>query len=291
LLALCNEFGYEPLRADCAKILQPKANPNPPSHFLEERISRQEMELATVHSEIGHMRQSISEVRELFERRGGLIAQPSAQGTSSAIESRFASLEKEVSVLRQRLESEQLYRQGQEYLFGDHQYEKSALLGLICLERSASLGHSDAAYCYGTEFSRGGNCPRDVSISVKYFKQSANQGNSFGENAYGLAWRNGEGVSQNLVDAAKYFKLSADQGNASGQNSYGVALKNGEGVSRSLVEAAKYYKLSADQGNASGQVNYGAALRDGIGVSQNVVEAAKYFKLSADQGNALGQQS
>jgi hypothetical protein len=167
LLALCTEFGYEPLRADCAKHLQPKANPSSPSPFLEERVSRQEMELATVQSEIGLLRQSISEVRELFERRGGLIAPPSPQGNSSAIESRFASLENEVSVLRQRLESEQLYRQGQEYLFGDHQYEKSALLGLTCLERSASLGHSDAAYCYGTEFSRGDNCSLDISLSVK----------------------------------------------------------------------------------------------------------------------------
>jgi hypothetical protein len=52
LLDLSNEFGDESLRSDCAKIPQPKANPNHLSHFLEERMSRQEMELATIHKEI-----------------------------------------------------------------------------------------------------------------------------------------------------------------------------------------------------------------------------------------------
>jgi hypothetical protein len=58
LLDLCNEFGFEPLRADCAPFLQPTTNLNPPSHFLEEQISLQEVELAAVHSEIAELRDS-----------------------------------------------------------------------------------------------------------------------------------------------------------------------------------------------------------------------------------------
>jgi hypothetical protein len=61
LLALCDEFGFEPLRADCDRILQsshsshPNSNPTPAlnpnsisissPHILEERFSREEMDL------------------------------------------------------------------------------------------------------------------------------------------------------------------------------------------------------------------------------------------------------
>jgi TPR repeat protein len=197
-------------------------------------------------------------------------------------QSQFSSLSADVSKLRERLDGEQLYRRGQEYLFGDHDFHKSPVLGLSLLERSASLGHGDAAYCCGRRL------PPDQP-RLNYFSISARDNNSFGQSAYGRALLYGEGIPKDPSMAARYFKLSADQCNPKGQCYYGRVLYDGLGVPQDYAESARYYTMSADQGSRFGQYNYAWVLKHGDGVQKDVAEALKYYRLSAEQGYDLAQ--
>jgi hypothetical protein len=69
MLALCDEFGFEDLRTECEEIIRSKPHVDPntdrdhtpivKANILEERISRHELEVAAVHTEIASLRKSI----------------------------------------------------------------------------------------------------------------------------------------------------------------------------------------------------------------------------------------
>jgi hypothetical protein len=255
LLDLCNEFGFDAMSPECDRVLRsnPSSSPNvnlnlnsipsAPAHVLEERISRQGLELATVFHEVAVLRKSFSEIRDPLSTR-------STTADLGTFDYRFASLEQEISALRQRLESEQLYRRRQECLFGDHQFGKSTKLGLSYLERSLN-------------------------------------GRQNGQNSYGYTLQRDKTVPTNLVEGARYFKLSADQSNLDGLESYGGCLACGDGVPKSVAQALIYYRCYADRGDSDAKFNYALMMRDGILVPKDLIESAWYFKMAADQGGGF----
>jgi TPR repeat protein len=198
-------------------------------------------------------------------------------------------LQARLAQLEQRVRSEQLYRQGQELLFGERGLERNCIVGLSRLKESAALGHAEAALSCGLLCEEGRIGPKNTEEAARLFRVSAMGGNALGQAKYGSCLFFGTGVANNGPEAAKYAKLSADQGSASGQCCYGHCLRHGIGIAQHLAEAVRYYRLSADQGNASGQSNYGVCLETGKGIARNVGEAVKYYKRAADQGGAHGQ--
>jgi hypothetical protein len=81
----------------------------------------------TVSQEVAVLHQSISGIHTLLSTR-------STPTDSGAFDDRFAFLEHDISVLCQRINSEQLYRHGQAYLLSDRQFCKCSQLELSYLE-------------------------------------------------------------------------------------------------------------------------------------------------------------
>jgi TPR repeat protein len=195
----------------------------------------------------------------------------------------------DISAVERLVKSEQLYRQGQELLYGERHVVRDYWRGLSLLRESASLGHADSVFALGLYLEDGEVYPESLEESNRYYERSALQCNSFGQSKYGFCLQFGLGFEKNQAEAVKYFKLSADQGTPSGQWQYGQCCLFGVGIEKSQAEAVKYYKLSADQGNRSGQWRYAQCLEKGEGIQKSVAEAARYYKLAADQGDRAAQ--
>jgi TPR repeat protein len=200
----------------------------------------------------------------------------------------FSALETRLSQLEAKLQSEELYRQGAELVFGERSFERNPTLGLSRLKASAVLGHTEASLCYGILCDEGKICPRNAHDAAEFIGNAAQDGNAFAQANYCRLLRDGFGVAKNEAEAVRFSRLSADQGSAAGQCALGNCLRLGVGVAQNIEEAAKYYKLSADQGYGSAQFNYGAYLEIG---NQNVPEAVRYYRMAADQGVRSAQRS
>jgi TPR repeat protein len=195
----------------------------------------------------------------------------------------------DVSGVDRLVKAEQLYREGQELIWGERHVVKDISRGMYLLRESASLGHPDSVFALGFYLRDGEVYPGNPEASARYYRASALEGNSWGQVKYGYCLEWGLGTERVEAEAATYYKLSADQGNSDGECRYGYCLEFGKGTARVATDAAKYYKLSADQGNPDGEWRYGYCLESGIGTAKVVTEAAKYYKRSADQGYATGQ--
>jgi TPR repeat protein len=223
------------------------------------------------------------------------------EGELRIVRERNIFLEREVtrlstalSLTESRIEGEQQYRRGCEYLYGTNGYgyrgeRLSETYGFSLLKQSADLGHSDAQYRIGKCLLDGENCVKDEREGARYVRLSAEAGNSFGQNAFGICLRDGEGVAKDEVRGFELIKRSAAAGNALGQNSLGTSLEDGIGTAKDLRGAIEHYKRSMEQGNSVGQNNYGRCLVNGIGTVANPSEGAAIVKRAADQGNPVAQ--
>jgi TPR repeat protein len=83
--------------------------------------------------------------------------------------------------LEQVVKSEQLYRSGQELLYGEHGVPKDVRLGLLRLRESAGLGHSNAALACGLALEAGKICDQNLEEAVQFYRVCADQGDAFGQ--------------------------------------------------------------------------------------------------------------
>jgi TPR repeat protein len=197
---------------------------------------------------------------------------------------RVDRLERELSRIEGIVKSEQLYRQGQQLLFGERDFEKSASEGLLRLKQSAKLGNSTAMLACGLHLEAGKVSDPDLAQAGNYFRLAAAAGSSSGQFRLGRCLETGSGVGKNEGEAVQLYKLAADQGNSSAQNSYGFCLQHGIGIAKDEREAVRYYRLSAEQRNGAGQYNYGLCLLDDVGTAANRASAERYFALARAQG-------
>jgi TPR repeat protein len=205
-----------------------------------------------------------------------------AENEIKDIDSRLSSLEERIANLHKSFEAEQNYRRGQEFLNGEHGFEKSRSFGLSLLKAAADQNHSDSCYIYGQHLSDGLFCDCNVVEGAKYLQRSADLCNSYGEAAFGRCLQEGKGVKRDLVNGLKYLRRSANTGNSLGESWLGYAHQMGLGVEKDFDPPVRYYRRAISEGSALGHNNYGLALSTGSGVEKDLVEAAKYFKMAAD---------
>jgi TPR repeat protein len=231
----------------------------------------------------------VAVLEEQFERHETEISKCLQRQQSVADAGQLSALEATVLRLEGVVKSEQLYRQGQEFIYGARHVERDIAAGLSALKASAGLGHSGSALALSFLHSENKECGCTDSELAAFLKVCADAGDSVCQYKYGRCLETGLGVEANTSEAVKYYKLSADQGNGYGQSWYGYCLHSGIGIGQNVEEALKYYRLAVDQGNALGQSQYGFCFERGVGMAINVEEAVKYYKLSVDQGNPFGQ--
>jgi TPR repeat protein len=203
---------------------------------------------------------------------------------------RFSRLEKEVSRLGRFAKSEQLYRQGQEFIKTED-ITKSCSLGLSLLRESADLGHGDAAFACGCYLEEGLICEVNEAESEHYFELSASLGNTSALATLGFHYGLGNRMLSRTdrPDALRNVKLSADRGNALGQYIYGCLLCKGIGIKADEAAGRLSLKLAADQRNPLGQFFHFMRLSNSRETRENPEVAVEYARDLAAKGNAFGQ--
>jgi hypothetical protein len=102
-------------------------------------------------------------------------------GACQVLSGRREALEGRLSELKGIVKSGQLYREGQEMIWGEHSIEKDCLSGLSHLRESARLGHCGASLGCGLYFEAGKICQRDVGEAARFFPSAAREGHPFGQ--------------------------------------------------------------------------------------------------------------
>jgi TPR repeat protein len=116
----------------------------------------------------------------------------------------------------------------------------SKTFGLLHLKRAADAGHADARYQYGQCLISGNGCNADPIIGLDCLQRSATGGNGFAQAKIGEYLENGRIIEKDVPAAAELYRLSSDdQGNALGQWNYGRCLENGIGTAQNLPRAAE----------------------------------------------------
>jgi TPR repeat protein len=276
------EFGFPDLISDCASFLGRHPDLRRQSTCeallsaqivdLQERVARQERELARLSEEMRRESES-----RLFSARD------LAADELTSLADFCAYFDGRLAKVAQDLENEQMYRHGCELIFGERGYDRSQTLGVKLLTVAADRGHLDAQYRVGKCCHVGIGTVKDFERASRYYQMAADKGNSWGENAYAAVLE----VSDDIAHAVEYYRRSAEKGNSKGQVNYGTLLESGNGVRANLEEAVHWYKLSADQENAQGLYCYGVCLEQGHFVARDCERALQCYRRAAEQGNAL----
>jgi TPR repeat protein len=146
----------------------------------------------------------------------------------------------------------------------------------------AEQGDPHAQCALGYAYSKGVGVPKDLGLSVNWYRKAAEQWDAEAQCAIGHACARGDGMTKDFVEAVKWYRKSAEQGFPQGQYALGYAYSKGIGVPKDLGEAVKWYRQAAEQGDADGQSALGDSYLNGEGVVRDVIESYAWYTLAAE---------
>jgi hypothetical protein len=197
-------------------------------------------------------------------------------------------LEQELLHLKNGHQSEQLYRQAQDFSHRARTNRHREGYGWSLLKRAADSGHPDAALVYGYHLYRGESADvtwqwpeqfetlcrdckqgvEDATEALRYLKVSADGGNPVAQLIFGA-------VHSDPREGVRYLRMSADQGNVDAECRYAVCLLHGTGIEINVGEAIQCLARLADEGNSDAQFAYGDCLFTGKGVDVDLPQAVR----------------
>ena len=227
------------------------------------------------------------------------LVDPVKDSSDTTDDDRVAALEKELDLLRQKLEQGLAQpkpetgdnQQGQsEVLTPDQMHSRGATAAkakryeeaLEWFERAAKLGHDKAAVGAGRILYNGSAGQTDHKRAFRYFRQAADADNARGANWVGFLYNNGEGVSADVKEAVRWYERAVELGNATAAGNLARKYYSGKGVEQDHKKAAELYKIAAEgTEHVNNFTGYGWVLFNGQGVERDEKEAIKWFEKSA----------
>lgn len=158
---------------------------------------------------------------------------------------------------------------------------------LSLLEKSASIGNSDARIALATWYDSGTNVNKDHQKAFGFFQLADKYGNAEGTRNLAICYKNGEGCEKDLVMAEKLYIKAADKGNVSA--CIGLIRNYGDGVFMwNEANYKKYLEKAASLGSDLAIYDLGMNHYHGrYGYSKDEYLAFLYIKKGADKESDL----
>lgn len=187
--------------------------------------------------------------------------------------------------------ADDLYREGEDYYFGNNGREQNYAEAVECYRRAAEQGHPEAQYSLAFCFEKGEGLTANATKAAQWYIKAAEQGHAASQCSIGLMYELGQGVQKDVTVAVKWYRKSAEQGNKYAQCNLGYCLLNGNGVSQNYDEAVQWFRKAAAQDLARAQDLLGDCYYNGFGVQKDLQQAKEWYEKAAAQGNKFAQES
>jgi TPR repeat protein len=272
-LALSEEFGFKTLFCECVTVTSNKIDNVVRLSVIEERLLLLERLFGASEKQV----KTLSEENEVLSRR------------VLHLENICEEHERRFSEQIVRIENEELYRRGLEFLHGTNLPDDqrrgsiSERLGFSLLRTSADRGHSDAQFQVGLCLNDGRGCVKDKEAAMPYFRQSADSGNPLSQALCGGSFLDGMGVPKDRTRGMEYLQRSADGGHSLGQVMLSISFLEGEEANPDLM--MHYFGLAAAQGNPVAQFGLADILLDGELIAADPQRAVELLEKAARSGN------
>jgi uncharacterized protein len=149
----------------------------------------------------------------------------------------------------------------------------------------AEQGNHSAQHFLGVCYANGYGVPKNIEMTLHWYRLSSDQGNWLAQNDLGVMYQNGDGVLQDYEEAARLYRLSAEKGYMVAQSNLAAMYYKGRGVRQDGREAFRLETLAAEQNFGLAQRMLGIMYMDGTGIPQDYVQAHKWLNLSTAQGD------
>jgi uncharacterized protein len=160
----------------------------------------------------------------------------------------------------------------------------STTRALYWYRRAAARGHVLACLNLGVIYDTGhqGRMECDYEAAVYWYFEAAKHGNAGAQFNLGrLLWA-GKGLPKNLDVSLRFFKLAARKGHSMAISNVGAMLVTGSGATPDLRAARIWCLRAANENNAVGHLNLAIMLEQGLGGPVDRDRAERHFKLAED---------
>lgn len=153
-------------------------------------------------------------------------------------------------------EAERLFQDGRKHEYGG--YERCDMhKALDCYRAAAELGHPDAQFEVGSDYSSGfGGCVRDMGLAIEWWEKAAAGGSPNAMDALADLHERGEFLEQDEARASQLYKDAfaiwrqrADAGDSWAQYHLANCYEEGKGTNKNDQLATAWYRKAAENNN------------------------------------------
>ncbi|PCJ17145.1 MAG: hypothetical protein COB04_09295 [Gammaproteobacteria bacterium] len=148
----------------------------------------------------------------------------------------------------------------------------------------AKRGQAAAQFQLACMYDEGALCRRNLSESVRWFKQAAKQSHDGAQLYLGIMYKEGKGVGKSDKQALSWFTEAANNGNAQAQFNLGVAYyQGGAGIEKGIDNALLWLEKAALQEHPLACFYLGREYYYGENVTRDIDRAFKLMEVAALQ--------
>ena len=166
----------------------------------------------------------------------------------------------------EELDANTLYNMGMEY-YRKEKYDQA----IECLEKAATMNHSDAMYHIGWMYNGGLGVEQNYTLALEWYEKAATMSHSDAMLSIGDLYNGGLGVEKNNTLALEWYEKAANLGYAPAMYMTGFMYHSGEGVEKNNTLALEWLEKAADLGDETA-VELIANIQKSLGIQAPIEE-------------------